>query len=126
MSKGRYQRVPSDELPQGEPVPLFVRVPLALLVVAGTAYYWPVLNSTNRFLVVTFSIIMWAVLSTGAWNQDARKYRKKTDALQRQEMRKAWSTFKEAAVGEDAIPINKLGGGATVRQTTRRVTPVTA
>lgn len=97
------------------PLPLLVRLPLALAVLAGGAYYWPVLTSVNRFLLGAFSVIMWSVVSTGAWKHNHRDYRKRTDALQRQELNKAWTTFKDAAVGKDGVEINKLGGSKKKR-----------
>jgi len=111
-SSNGYSRLPVDELGEMDntPLPLLLRVLLALSVLAGAAYYWSELTAVNRFLVFAFSIIMWSVVSTGAWKQNHRDYRRRTDALQKQELNKAWSTFKNAAVGKDAIEINKLGG----------------
>ena len=54
--------------------------------------------------------ILWAQVSTGAWAQDARVFRRHTDALQKQERQRAWRAFKEAAFGKSAVQINALGG----------------
>lgn len=112
-----YSRLPSNELGEMDdtPLPMLLRLPLALSVLAGGAYYWSDLTSVNRFLLCAFSIIMWSVVSTGAWKQNHRDYRRRTDALQKQELDRAWSTFKDAAVGKNAIEINKLGGSKKQR-----------
>ena len=94
---------------RNNPVPLAVRLVLGAASFGASLYWWPVLDGTYRFLLIVFSIIMWAQFSTGAWSQNAREYRKHTDELQHNEMKKAWGIFKEAAVGKQAIPINKLG-----------------
>ena len=115
MAPRGYQRVPTRpgrarEVGAATPLPLPLRLVLAAVVLCAGAYWWPVMNGTYRFLVAVFSVILWAQMSTGAWSQDAREFRRQTDAMQSREMRRAWSTFKEAAVGKNAVSINALGG----------------
>jgi len=122
MAPAGYQRVPTHPNPnpnlstvqrrvaaRNNPVPLAVRLVLAGAALGAVLYWWPVLDAGYRFLLFVFAIIMWAQFTTGAWSQNAREYRRHTDRLQNNEMKRAWGMFKEAAVGKTAIPINALG-----------------
>ena len=114
MMPGGYTRVPTApgrvRAAAGTPLPLALRILLAAAALCGGAYWWPAMNGTYRFLLVVFSVILWAQVSTGAWAQDARVFRRHTDALQKQERQRAWRAFKEAAFGKSAVQINALGG----------------
>ena len=111
---GGYTRVPTApgraRAAAGTPLPLALRNLLAAAALCAGAYWWPAMNGTYRFLLVVFSVILWAQVSTGAWAQDARVFRRHTDALQKQERQRAWRAFKEAAFGKNAVQINALGG----------------
>ena len=115
MAPAGYQRVPTNlsttqrrVAARNNPVPLAVRLVLGGAALGAVLYWWPVLDGSYRFLLFVFAIIMWAQFTTGAWSQNAREYRRHTDQLQNNEMKRAWGIFKEAAVGKTAIPINAL------------------
>ncbi len=115
MAPAGYQRVPTNlstaqrrVAARNNPVPLAVRLVLGGAALSAALYWWPVLDGSYRFLLFVFAIIMWAQFTTGAWSQNAREYRRHTDQLQNNEMKRAWGIFKEAAVGKTAIPINAL------------------
>ena len=115
MAPAGYQRVPTNlstaqrrVAARNNPVPLAVRLVLGGAALGAALYWWPVLDGSYRFLLFVFAIIMWAQFTTGAWSQNAREYRRHTDQLQNNEMKRAWGIFKEAAVGKTAIPINAL------------------
>ena len=115
MAPVGYQRVPTNlsttqrrVAARNNPVPLAVRLVLGGAALGAVLYWWPVLDGSYRFLLFVFAIIMWAQFTTGAWSQNAREYRRHTDQLQNNEMKRAWGIFKEAAVGKTAIPINAL------------------
>ena len=116
MAPAGYQRVPTNlstvqrrVAARNNPVPLAVLLVLASAALGAVLYWWPVLDAGYRFLLFVFAIILWAQFTTGAWSQNAREYRRHTDQLQNNEMKRAWGMFKEAAVGKTAIPINALG-----------------
>jgi hypothetical protein len=115
MAPAGYQRVPTNlsttqrrVAARNNPVPLSVLIVLGGAAFGAALYWWPVLDGSYRFLLIVFAIIMWAQFTTGAWSQNAREYRRHTDQLQNNEMKRAWGIFKEAAIGKTAIPINAL------------------